>query len=93
MTIKPRKNFVLLKVKPKQVQEKLTKGGIVIPQQISEILEASNHLVCEVENVGPAVSDLEIGSLVILPKHAGNKFKEDDVDYVLVEENQILATC
>lgn len=55
---------------------------------------AVTHSLGKVENMGPDVPpNLKSGNVVLFSKHAGNKIKDEDIDYVLIEEQQILATC
>lgn len=100
MIIKPRRHYVLVKVSYDSPGERTTKGGIVIPITINEAL-ATTHQLGEVASTGPGYRrddgtytplDISIGDTVLFPKHAGNKIKENDEDFVLLEEHQILAT-
>jgi co-chaperonin GroES (HSP10) len=94
MKIRPRNNFVLVEVQPPLLpSERRTKGGIIVPISINEALTVS-HDVGIVKEIGPKVDGLEVGNKVLFSKHAGNKIKdlETEVNYVLLEENQILAT-
>ncbi|MGC8765773.1 MAG: co-chaperone GroES [Brevinematia bacterium] len=92
MKVKPLGNKVLIRVK--EMEEK-TKGGIFIPQTAQEKTQRGI-----VEAVGPGKKnekgelitvDLKVGSEVIYDKYAGTQIKIDDVEYLLVSSEDILA--
>ena len=75
-------------------REEVSKGGIVLPDIAKEKPEEG-----EVVAVGPGrwdegkriPLDLKVGDHVIYAKYAGNEFKEDDVEYMILKESDVLA--
>ena len=76
-------------------EEEVTKSGLVLPDTAREKPQEG-----EVVAVGPGrVSDdgtrikMEIkkGDKVVYSKYAGTEFEEDDEDYLIVRESDILA--
>lgn len=91
MKLKPLGDRVVLK----QVEaEEKTKSGIVLPGSAKE-----KPIQAEVVAVGPGgiVEGKEItmlvkeGDKVIYSKYAGTEVKIDDVEYIVVKQNDILA--
>ncbi len=92
MKVKPLGNRVLIKVK--ETEEK-TKGGIFIPQTAQEKTQRG-----VVEAVGPGkkndkgeliVIDVKPGDEIIYDKYAGTQIKIDDVDFLILSSDEILA--
>ena len=76
-------------------EEEVTKGGLVLPDTAKEKPQEG-----EIVAVGPGrVADdgtrikMEVkkGDKVVYSKYAGTEFKEDDEDYLIVRESDILA--
>ena len=91
MSLKPLSDRVVLK----QLEaEETTKGGIILTTQAKEKPQEA-----EVVAVGPgAVVDgktvpmtVKVGQKVVYSKYAGTEVKNDDVEYVIVKESDILA--
>lgn len=91
MNLKPLSNRVLIK----QIEaEKTTKSGIILPGQTAE-----QPQIAEVIAVGPGkmrhgdVSPMtvSVGDKVIFPKYKGSEIKLDGVDYIIIEETELLA--
>ena len=69
------------------VAEETTKSGIVLPGQAKEKPQEAKIVA-----VGKDVSDeLKEGDTVIYSKYAGNTVKLDEEEYIIVEEEDILA--
>jgi len=91
MKLSPLGDRVVLK---QLVAEETTKSGIVLPGQAQEKPQQA-----EVVSVGPGgVVDgkdvtmyVKAGDQVIYSKYAGTEVKLDDVDYIIVKQNDILA--
>lgn len=91
MKIKPLSNRVLIK---QVAAETTTKSGIILPGQATE-----QPQVAEVIAVGPGkVShgkvvemNVVVGDSVIFPKYKGSEIKLDGVDYIIIEETDLLA--
>ena len=81
-------------VKPSEKEER-TKSGIVLPDTAKEkpqegtveavgtgrILDNGTHLPME----------LKVGDKVLYAKYAGNEFKVDEIEYLIVSEKDVLA--
>ena len=82
-------------VKP-LVREEITKGGIVLPDTVTEKPQEG-----EVVAVGPGklnddgskriALDVKKGDRVIYAKYAGTEWKFEDVDYLILRESDIQA--
>ena len=76
------------------VAEETTKSGIVLPGQAKEKPQQA-----EVIAVGPGgvidgkevTMQVKPGDKIIYSKYAGTEVKNDDVEYVIVKESDILA--
>ena len=81
-------------VKPVEREEK-TKSGIVIPDTAKEkpqqgIVEAVG--TGRILDSGQKVPmELKVGDKVLYAKYAGNEFKPDDVEYMIISEKDVLA--
>lgn len=91
MKLKPLSNRVIIK----QVEaETTTKSGIILPGQAKE-----QPQIAEVVAVGPGkVQDgqqvpmtVEVGNKVIFPKYKGSEIKFDGIEYIIIEEDDLLA--
>jgi chaperonin GroES len=92
MKARPLNDRVLLK----RIEEKESvKGGIIIPDTAKE-----KPMEGEVISVGPgkmmedgkrSPMDLKAGDRVLFGKYAGTEIKIDDVEYVIMREEEILA--
>lgn len=82
--LKPLNTNVILK---KEKAEKTTASGIVLvtPQE-----KASNQAI--IEAVGPACDDLlKAGETVIFKEYSGTHFKQDDEEFIIINQEDILA--
>ena len=92
MKARPLNDRILLK----RIEEKeAVKGGIIIPDTAKE-----KPMEGEVISVGPgkmmedgkrSPMDLKAGDRVLFGKYAGTEIKIDDVEYVIMREEEILA--
>lgn len=84
MKVKPIGDRVLVKVL--QVEEK-TKGGIYIPQTAQEKTQQGI-----VEEIGDSENiKVKVGQKVIYDKYAGTQIKIDDIEYLILKNDDILA--
>ena len=81
-------------VKPVEREER-TKSGIVIPDTAKEkpqegIVEAvgTGRIL---DNGTKVPMELKVGDKVLYAKYAGNEFKVEDVEYLIVSEKDVLA--
>jgi chaperonin GroES len=92
MKTRPLHDRVLLK----RIEEKESvKGGIIVPDTAKE-----KPMEGEVISVGPgkmmedgkrSPMDLKAGDRVLFGKYAGTEIKLDDVEYLIMREEEILA--
>jgi chaperonin GroES len=92
MNVRPLGDRVL--IKPVEREER-TKSGIVLPDTAKEkpqegVVEAvgSGRVL---DNGTKVPMELKVGDRVLYAKYAGNEFKLDDVEYLIVAERDILA--
>ena len=81
-------------VKPVEREEK-TKSGIVLPDTAKEkpqegIVEAVGKGRI-LDNGTHVAMELKVGDKVLYAKYAGNEFKIDEVEYLIVSEKDVLA--
>ncbi len=85
--IKPLGARVVLKMTE---AEEVTKSGIVLPGQAKE-----KPQVAEVVAVGEGTEEitmiLEVGDKVLFPKFKGDEVKFDGQEYIIIEQEDILA--
>lgn len=90
--LEPLGDRVVVKPKPK---EEVTKGGIVLPDTAKEKPQEG-----EVIAVGPGrltddgkriAMDVKVGDVVIYAKYGGTEIKEDDEEFIILRESDILA--
>lgn len=76
-----------LLIKPIQ-EEKKTEGGIVIPETAKE-----KPMKAKVLEVGKEVEDLDVkpNDKVIFSKYAGTELKIDEEDYIIIDQDDVLA--
>lgn len=69
-------------------EEKKTEGGIVIPETAKE-----KPMKAEVLGVGKEVEDLDVKpkDKVIFSKYAGTELKIDEEDYIIIDQDDVLA--
>ena len=92
MNLKPLGDRVVLK--PVEKEER-TKSGIVLPDTAKEkpqegIVEAvgTGRIL---DNGTKVPMELKVGDKVLYAKYAGNEFKIDNVEYLIVSEKDVLA--
>jgi len=92
MNLKPLGDRVV--IKPSDKEEK-TKSGILLPDTAKEKPQEGT-----VEAVGTGrildngtkvPMELKVGDKVLYAKYAGNEFKVDEVEYLIVSEKDVLA--
>lgn len=91
MKLKPLADRVVIK---SVETEQVTKGGIVLASaakekpQVAEVVAVGPGGVVEGKDVTMYVN---VGDRVIYSKYAGTEVKLDDVEYIVVRQNDILA--
>ena len=92
MNLRPLGDRVVLK--PVE-REEMTKSGIVIPDTAKEkpqegIVEAvgTGRIL---DNGTKVPMELAVGDKVLYAKYSGNEFKLDDIEYLIISEQDVLA--
>ena len=76
-------------------QEEVSKGGLVLPDtarerpQEGEVIAAGPGRLTDEGNRIPM--ELSVGDKVLYAKYAGTELKEDDEDFLVLRESDILA--
>ena len=83
MTLKPLKDRVVAVVE-KPLEK--TKSGILL----GEAKEKPAYAV--VESVGPAVETVKKGDKIVYKEYSTTEIKVDETDYIILKEEDILAT-
>lgn len=86
ITIEPLGARVL--VRPLEGEEK-TSGGILLPETARE--KPQQGIIEAVGDEEEMTTDLKVGDRVIFPKYTGTEIKLDGVDYLIMDESDILA--
>jgi chaperonin GroES len=92
MSLRPLGDRVVLK--PVEKEER-TKSGIVLPDTAKE--KPQEGMVEAVgtgrvlDNGSKVPVDLKVGDRVLYAKYAGNEFKIEDIEYLIVSEKDVLA--
>lgn len=82
MQLKPLQDRVVAK---KEEPQTTTKSGILL----GEAKEAPSYAV--VESVGPEVKNVKKGDKIIYKQYSTTEVKLDEVDYIILKEEDILA--
>lgn len=76
-------------------QEEVTKSGLVLPDTAREKPQEGVVIAVgpgRLSDEGKRISvDVKVGDQVVYSKYAGTELKEDDVEYLIVRESDILA--
>ena len=83
-TITPLANLVLAQADEAQTK---TASGIYLPDNAQEKPKTAT-----VKAVGPQVVQVKVGDKIIYESFSGTEVKHDNVDYILVAEDKVLAT-
>jgi chaperonin GroES len=76
-------------------KEQVTKGGLVIPDTAKERPQEGEVVAVGVGRItddGKKVAmELKVGDKIVYSRYAGNEWKEDDIEYLILKESEILA--
>jgi len=92
VAFKPLGNRVV--IEPSEGEEQVSAGGIYIPDTAKEkpqegtIVAAGPGRLTDDGNRVPM--ELEVGDTVVYSKYAGTEYKEGDVEYLVLREDDIL---
>lgn len=64
-----------------------TTSGLYLPENAKE-----KPVVAKVVAVGPSVKTLKIGDKIVYKDYATTELKVNDIDYLIVKEEDVLAT-
>ena len=83
-----------LLVKPLE-REEVTKGGILLPDTVKERPQEGEVIAVgsgRLNDEGKRIPlDLKKGDIIMYAKYGGTELKEDDVDYLILSERDVLA--
>ena len=85
-TIQPMGARVL--IRPAQKENK-TNSGLILPETAKE--KPQQGTVEAIGGEDDMLTDLAVGDTVIFPKYSGSEIKMDDVEYLIMDEGDILA--
>ena len=81
-------------IKPLE-KEEVTKGGLVLPDTAREKPQEGEVVAVGLGRVGDdgkrIAMEVKAGDKVVYSKYSGTEFKEDDDEYLIVRESDILA--
>lgn len=64
-----------------------TASGLYLPDNAKE-----KPVIAKIEAVGPDVKSLKVGDRIIYKEYSTTELKVDDMDYLIVKEEDVLAT-
>ena len=92
ISLKPLQDRVV--IKPTE-REEVTKSGLVLPDTVQEKPQEGNAVAVGPGRLGEdgkrVAMEIKVGDRVVYSKYAGTEFVEDDVEYLIVRESDILA--
>lgn len=83
MRLRPIKNRIIVE---RDVEADFSKGGILIPDNMKEKVDAGT-----VTAVGDRAKDISVGDKVIFGKYIGEPFKLDGSSYVAMNDIDVVA--
>lgn len=93
MELKPLGNNVIVKAGG---NEEMTKSGIVLPDTVDKEKPEKGEIIAIgpgklLENGQRAPMSVKVGDKIVFKKYAPDDIKLDDVEYLIISENDILA--
>jgi chaperonin GroES len=89
--IKPLGNRVVVK----RQEAKTTKGGILLPETAQEKPRQGKVVAVgpgKVDDKGKSRAlDVKVGDEILFSSYSGTEYKSDDVDYLILSEEDVLA--
>ncbi len=85
-TIEPLGARVLIRPLAK---ESKTASGIILPETAKE--KPQQGMVEAVGDAEEMMTDLSVGNKVLFPKYTGTEIQVDGIDYLIMEEGDVLA--
>jgi chaperonin GroES len=89
MNLKPLGNRVVIQV----LETPLTSSGIVLPDSIKECSQMGKVVAVGKGNGKPSFigTEVKVEHVILFSKHAGAKIKVNGVEYLILDEEDILA--
>jgi chaperonin GroES len=92
VSFKPLGNRVV--VKPNEAEESMSAGGIYIPDTAKEKPQEGVVVAAgpgrQTEDGNRVAMELVVGDNVVYSKYAGTEYKEGDIEYLVLREDDIL---
>ncbi|MCD6097082.1 co-chaperone GroES [bacterium] len=93
VSLRPLGNHII--VKPIK-EDRATKAGIVLPDTAEEEKPEKGEVIAVgpgkiLENGKRQTPDLKVGDKIIFKKYSPDEIKVDDVEYLVLEEDDVLA--
>ena len=85
-TIEPLGTRVL--IQPLEKESK-TASGIILPETAKE--KPQQGMIEAVGDSEEMMTDLSVGDKVLFPKYTGTEIQQDGIDYLIMEEGDVLA--
>jgi chaperonin GroES len=89
--IKPLGNRIVVK----RQEAKTTKGGILLPETAQEKPRQGKVVAVgpgKVDEKGKNLAlDVKVGDEILFSSYSGTEYKSDDVDYLILSEDDVLA--
>jgi chaperonin GroES len=89
--IKPLGNRIVVK----RQETKTTKGGILLPETAQEKPRQGKVVAVgpgKIDEKGKSLPlDVEVGDEILFSSYAGTEYKSDDIDYLILSEEDVLA--
>ena len=94
VAFKPLGNRVV--IEPTESEEQMSTGGILIPDTAKEKPQEGKVVAAgpgRLTDEGKRVPmDLKVGDTVVYSKYAGTEYKEGEIEYLVLREDDILFT-
>jgi chaperonin GroES len=91
MKVRPLADRVIVE----RIEEEVKKGGIIIPDTAKEKPQHGKVLAVgpgRMDDKGNRIAmDLKKGDTILFGKYAGNEFRMDDKEYLVMREEDVLA--
>ena len=92
VSFKPLGNRVV--IEPLESEEQMSAGGIYIPDTAKEKPQEGRIVAAgpgKLTDDGKRIAmDVEVGDVVVYSKYAGTEYREGDVEYLVLREDDIL---
>jgi chaperonin GroES len=97
--IKPRRDYILIELIEHNLEDDKTKGGIILPEVVTnnQIRFSVGKIVAKGQgrklDDGTYVPiDLNLGDRILFTKNSGTPFKDGQLEGILLQEHNVIAT-